>query len=217
MRRAALTLALAITACAPPATELIVVVDTNLRLGDEFDEVVVFVTGPAGLSTEVRQTVVGDDAPELPLTLGLSPVAGASTGPVELRAEARLRGATIVDQERVVTLRQDESTTLRLLLLRGCVNRNNCPNTCGELGCERADIEPGELEVWTDEDLDRFSSSDPCVNNRWDDDNDGFGALACGGLDCDDGDNTANINARERCADEIDNDCDDSVDEVGCE
>lgn len=206
------------TACAPPATELVLVVDSNLDVPTELDEVVVVITGPTE-TREVSQSLVEDGAPTLPVTLGIASNDPAVFGPFTIVARGRERGSDILETEVTTTLVANTTTTLTMLLVRGCVGRPRCVSgqTCSVDGCQRASIEPGDLEEWTGEAPPPFTSSDPCVENRWDLDSDGFGDAACeGGTDCDDDVMATNPGVPEVCDDGVDNDCDERIDEGDC-
>src|SRR5690606_9900765 len=84
---------LALAACSGP-TQLVVVVDTNLDVPIEIDNVEVVVTGPSGVRTVAPQALVGADAPDFPLTLGVTP-SGDALGPVDVIAVGTLDGVEI--------------------------------------------------------------------------------------------------------------------------
>jgi len=82
---------------------------------------------------------------------------------------------------------------------------------CGGLDCDDSDpaINPDAIEV-CDDGVDNNCNGDVDYEDIacacYDDDEDGFGAVECGGLDCDDGDPTINPDAVEIC-DATDHDC----------
>ena len=148
---AAVTLALgALSGCdgADPATQLVVVVDSDLHVPSRIDRVAVTVTGPAG-TPEVVEQMLGEGAPELPLTLGVSP-SGPALGPVTITADAFLGDSRIVTRTARTTLVRGRSLTLYLFLASSCVG-TDCPEeeTCTSNGCMPVEIDPEELPDWT--------------------------------------------------------------------
>jgi hypothetical protein len=96
---------------------------------------------------------------------------------------------------------------------------------CGGLDCDDSDasINPGAQETcddFVDNDcdgdadcVDSDCSTDPyCEPPCWDNDGDFYYDVACGGDDCDDGDESINPGADESCNDFFDNNCDELVD-----
>lgn len=90
--------------------------------------------------------------------------------------------------------------------------------TSGDCDDNDDTIHPNALEICDDEldnncdgaiDMDDISCIPPCIDN----DNDGFGiGDGCLGFDCDDEDPDVNPDADEICNDDIDNDCDGTID-----
>lgn len=136
----------ALSACAPPATELIVVIDTDLSVPSELDEVEVSVRGPDGMTYDraARLTASSD----LPLTLTLIP-AGESLGPVEVEVSGLLRGTERVNRRARATAVRGESRVLLMFLFENCIGVM-CTSTslsCGEEGC--APVEVTDLPPYT--------------------------------------------------------------------
>lgn len=135
----------AVPSCAPSATQLVVVVDTDLAIPSALDEVRVQVTGPEGMSETEMTRLASRSA--LPLSLGVAP-SGAVLGPIDVIATGYVDGDFVVDRSATVTLVAGETRVLSLFLLSNCVGVT-CPagETCGEGGsCERRTVVPPE---WT--------------------------------------------------------------------
>ena len=126
--------ALVISGCAPPATQLIVSVDTDLPIPGELDEITVSVrVGSTAVETESTRLTTRSG---LPLTLSVIPE-GESLGPIVVIATGLHDGAVVLERSAEVTLVRGETRVLPLFLLAGCVGVS-CPRageTCGENGC----------------------------------------------------------------------------------
>ena len=96
-----------------------------------------------------------------------------------------------------------------------CNGRERClPDdlAADDRGCVGADAPACAEGETCDEELGRCLSE---CDLEGDVDDDGAVSIACGGADCDDMDDTIFPGADEVCADEVDQDCDDRLDE-GC-
>lgn len=71
LRGLALLASLSVAGCSQPATQLIVVVDTDYMVPSELDEISVAVTGPRGM--RLAETEPLDGSESLPLTLAVVP------------------------------------------------------------------------------------------------------------------------------------------------
>lgn len=128
-----------------PATELVVVVDSDLGIPAEMDAVRVRVTRPDRTMADQTQPLTG--ASDLPLTLGIV-ADGASLGPIDVVAEGVLRGTVVVSRSARTTLVRGETRVLTLYLVRSCIG-TTCPagQSCTEHGC--APLEVVTLPPWT--------------------------------------------------------------------
>ena len=143
--RGSLFLAL-LVGCAPSATQLIVVVDTDLRIPMELDEIRLTVTGPSGtMETETSRPIT---AAMLPMTVAVIPDAD-ELGPIEVVAEGRLGGTFVLDRSATTSLVRGESRVLTLHLLANCegVDCGSASLSCGEDGCAPRDVV--DLPPWT--------------------------------------------------------------------
>ena len=133
--------------CAPSATQLVVVVDTDLSIPSALDEVRVQVTGPSGMM-ETETSALGSRM-ALPLTLAVIPDDEMVLGPIDVIARGYRDGVFVIDRAATVTLVRGETRVLSLFLLSNCVSVS-CPEgeTCGDGGdCEGRVIET--LPPWT--------------------------------------------------------------------
>lgn len=146
MLRAALVLPLLTVGCATETTQIVVTVDTDMRVPDEVDEITLEVRVPEGRVTSTAVSLV--DGPRLPVTLGLRP-ADDDPMPLTVIATARRRGSECVRQEARTAYVDGETRRLSLSLLRSCAFVT-CPDgqTCTPSGCAPANV-PGEgLPTW---------------------------------------------------------------------
>ncbi|MFO0686644.1 MAG: hypothetical protein U0234_31575 [Sandaracinus sp.] len=128
-----------------PATELVVVVDSDLAIPAELDAVRVRVTRPDRTMADQSEPLARSS--DLPLTLGIV-ADGPSLGPIDVVAEGLHAGTVIVSRSARVTLVRGEARVLTLHLVESCLG-TSCPaaQTCTESGC--APIEVVTLPPWT--------------------------------------------------------------------
>lgn len=149
VRHTALALAFLAAGCTSPAvTQLIVVVDTDLRMPSEIDHLSIAVTGPSRMSIEQEAPLTGTEA--LPFTLTVVP-SGEALGPVEIVVSATLGASAtpVVARTATVTLVRGETRVVLLHLARSCVGVlcTARGQTCTENGCAPADRTP--LYPWS--------------------------------------------------------------------
>jgi hypothetical protein len=126
--------------CAPSATQLVVVVDTDMAIPGEIDEVRLEVTRPDG-SSEVEMRGVATRM-ALPLSVGVI-ADGEVLGPIDVIATGYRDGVFVIDRTATVTLVRGETRVLSLFLLSNCRDVD-CEEgeTCGEGGtCRGEEIE----------------------------------------------------------------------------
>lgn len=171
-----------LAACADDPTQLVVVVDTDLGIPTELDAVRVEVVTPSGERPEpIRQALSAQG--DLPRWVTLVH-RGGPLGPIEIEAVGSLAGGDVVRRQASASFVAGQTRTLRLELLRRCVDVT-CPlgRTCGGDGCRDPAVAEEELERWTGG-VSPLGPSDPpdagpppeCVEetcNRRDDDCDG--------------------------------------------
>jgi hypothetical protein len=141
---------LAAQACDGDLTELVVVVDTDLRVPEELDRVVLVADSTAigGPVHERSAGLSGPGALALPLTLGLVHSSGP-LGPIRVTALGRHGSEDVVARRAEVGFVARRSTALVLHLSRTCVGvRCAEGETCSEGVCRPAVVRPGELGPW---------------------------------------------------------------------
>jgi hypothetical protein len=129
-----------IAGCAPSATQLVVVVDTDMAIPGEIDEVRLEVTRPDGTSEVEMRGVATRMA--LPLSVGVI-ADGEVLGPIDVIATGYHDGDFVIDRTATVTLVRGETRVLSLFLLSNCRDVD-CDEgeTCGEGGtCRGEEIE----------------------------------------------------------------------------
>jgi hypothetical protein len=141
-------LALAWGSCSEPTlTEMLIVVDSDLRVSDELARVTFRVLGPRGN----QQAAVTDFAAGDPRPAVLSLVhRGGPLGPLTISVTGD-RGAAETVRQRVarVSFIEGRSVMLRMDLLRSCGGlRCGEEETCADGGCRAIDIDPSELVDW---------------------------------------------------------------------
>jgi hypothetical protein len=140
---------LVVSGCAEDRTEVIVVVDSDIRVPDDMDEIVVEAEGPES-DTFLRRAVaaLGEDEPPLPRTLGLVHQ-GGPLGPFSVEVLGKRGGGTVVRRSAEVYFQPQRTLVLPLHLIRACQGVV-CPfeETCAEDGCRPIAIDSDELEGW---------------------------------------------------------------------
>jgi hypothetical protein len=145
-RSSLLALALVVTACASntPRTEVIVVVDTDLRGPSGIDSLFIEVTSPSG-DRQTSMARLGDGEAPLPRSIGLLWETGP-LGPFTVRVAGNSGGTERVTRTARFTFQRSQTLILPMNLLARC-ERTTCMSaeTCGESGCRSVDIAPAEL------------------------------------------------------------------------
>jgi len=139
---------LLLAACTTSRTEVMLVVDTDMRGVGGLDTIRVEVISPDGATTTSTATL-GVGQPPLPRTLGLVHAEGP-LGPFSVRVVGST--ATIERVSRVArfTFQEDRTLTLRIDLLAACTSVScGTGQTCAAGACRSVDISPGELTEWT--------------------------------------------------------------------
>ena len=142
---AGLAIAASVSACRG-ATEIVLVIDTNLTVGVDLNRIDITISG-----SDMQPTSTGLDLTAqtpLPLTLGLTP-AGAP-GPVTVSVVGSLQTKPVVQQDATTAFVDGSKRMLRMLLLGSCTGIT-CPasETCGSEGCGAAATPGDSLPPWT--------------------------------------------------------------------
>lgn len=132
--------------CVTPASQLVVVVDTDMAIPAEMDEVRLDVARPDGTTATLIEEVSG----RMVLPLSAAVIAdGDQLGPIDVTASAYLDGDLVLARGATVTLVRHETRVLSLFLLSNCRGVTCAPGTtCGEGGTCR-DVEIEELPPYT--------------------------------------------------------------------
>lgn len=143
----AMALAAFLGGCAQ-ATEIVLVVDTDLSVPSELTRIEIDVVN--SLSSPIRTTIdlTTTAAPPLPLTLGIT----SRTRPdADVRVEVRgyLESGEVLVRDVETRLSPGASRMLRVLLARRCVRATCAPTeTCDETGCRAVEIAADTLPAW---------------------------------------------------------------------
>jgi hypothetical protein len=142
---------IALAACEPAATEIVVSTDTDYSVGPVSPDINVIryeVTLGTGTPRVAERMVDGPE--DLPVTLGIVAPSDVSV-PVTIRASGRFRSdgdGVVIEVVRTARFREGESLVLPLHLLREC-GRPPCTRDhgCDETGC--VDAEAPDLQAWS--------------------------------------------------------------------
>jgi hypothetical protein len=145
----ACVLASAAVGCRSARTEVVVVVDTDLRTPPSaLDAFRITVTAPDGTSQTSTATLGPTDLPP-PRTLGLVHTTGA-LGPFVVRAEGLAGGTARVARDASFSFVPGETRVLWIDLLGACIGtRCGSGQTCSEGGCRAIEVAEPELLPWT--------------------------------------------------------------------
>lgn len=131
-----------------PRTQVMVVVDTDLRGPTGIDNVIATVIGPDG-ATQMSLATVGAGEPGWPRTLGLV-WDGGRLGPFTVRLTGNRGGALLVERTARFSFQEGRTLVLRMDLLARCMGEScGSGQTCGESGCRSVEVDPSELTEWT--------------------------------------------------------------------
>ncbi len=148
VKRASMTLALALLGCTTPRTEILVVTDTDLATPSELDEMRVDVTGPGGDMMSSFARFDGGEPPP-PRVLGLVHD-GNRLGPYTIVARGFRAGGVVVERRAEVSFQPQRTVLLRIDLDRDCIGVSCASGeTCAAGACRDVEVAPQELEDWT--------------------------------------------------------------------
>jgi len=170
-------------------TEIIVAIDTNLRVPEELDNVRVDMVGPSG---DLRRSMGPlNDPGALPATVGMVHTVGQPLGPIQVTVVGSVGGMDIVQRRASVSFVEGRTLVLWIHLVQECLNLR-CPadQTCAPGGCRPIAVGESELVEWEgsidradvggrmDASMDAMDGGDACIPvaeecNGADDDCDG--------------------------------------------
>ncbi|AKF02886.1 regulator of chromosome condensation, RCC1 [Sandaracinus amylolyticus] len=167
-------------ACARPVTQIVLIVESDLRAPSEIDRIDVHVLGPSGERVRAGATLGTPESPEPPFTLGITP-GTTRLSPVHIRVVASRRGNTVVERVIRTEFEHDRSLELVVRLERACASVTCGENaTCSEGECVDVFVDPSQLppfvRVFARDDA--GTSPDACVG-------DPGAAETCDGIDQD--------------------------------
>lgn len=133
---------------AAPLTQLVVVVDSDLEIGESIDRVELVVEAPDGQRRDVLGELVSDSSVALPLTLGVLH-RGGPLGPVMIVARA-LHGETeVVARHASVSFVENRTMVLEMHLSRACVGiACDESETCADGTCRARIVAESELHEY---------------------------------------------------------------------
>lgn len=142
---------LLVAACATePATQIVVVVDSDLAVPGELDELRIRIFDAQGGVATDRVVRLGDGEGEftLPTDFGVAPRDPEAAVQVTIELQARLLGATLFTTRAITGFREGHQLRLDMILPAACVGRPACDaaETCTASGCADAAIDPATLE-----------------------------------------------------------------------
>lgn len=135
---------------ADPVTELVVVVNSDMAVPDEFDGFRVIVKGNDGDVATDRYFFIGKESGKvlLPADFGLIPKDGDASRHVNVEIFAQASGADLFSTRAITGFVEGKTLRLDMFLARRCLSEAKAckPNeTCRTNGCEPAEIDPGSL------------------------------------------------------------------------
>jgi hypothetical protein len=137
----------ALLSCKPnelARTEIVLVIDSDLRVPDELDELAIYVEGPGGRVQEASARL--EETP-LPRSLGLLRTQGPLS-PVNVRVTGRVRGEDVLERRASLSFVEGRTLLLPMHLARSCLESACGEQTCTEHGCRQAAIDPRSLADW---------------------------------------------------------------------
>ncbi len=146
-----LLLACALIACSPdPVTELVVVVNSDMKTPGEFDGFRVVVTGPDGEISTDRYYFIGSEPGKvaLPADFGLVPKDDDASRRVTVEVWATLAGADLFSNRAITGFVEGKTLRLDMFLASRCLSEAKAckPNeTCRVNGCVPPEVDPGTL------------------------------------------------------------------------
>ena len=148
MRALSVASCLLLLAACTQATEIVLVVDTDLEVPDELVRVEIDVLNSMASPTRTSVDLTSAGAPPLPLTLGITSRVRPDAD-VRIEVRGTLASGEILVRDVSTRLTPGSSRMLRVVLARRCLDAV-CPTvlTCDETGCRDVSIDPEALPAW---------------------------------------------------------------------
>ncbi|MEY4509310.1 MAG: hypothetical protein RLZZ450_1432 [Pseudomonadota bacterium] len=124
-------------------TELLLVVDSDLRVPEQLDRLEVHVEGPAGVAQDASADLNDVENP-LPRSVALVHE-GGPLGPVHAIVRGTRAGAVVLTREARLSFVAGKTLILPMHLASGCVGVSCGDLTCSEGGCTSIDIDIDSL------------------------------------------------------------------------
>jgi hypothetical protein len=137
------------TSCAErPLTEIVVVVDTRMRIPEQLDTLEIEITPPAGPVSRRLASLSGEEALALPITLSVVHRGGA-LGPVTVTVNGRLGTDVVVTRQAEVSFALGRTLVVLLPLEAACVGVACAEReTCAAGACRDVVLSPSEIGLF---------------------------------------------------------------------
>jgi hypothetical protein len=158
--------------CDEPATQLVVVVDSDYRVPAELAAVTAEILDGTGTPVSSQEFVLTAEATEaeatrftVPFSFAVVPVGGDASRriTVEVSGLAALGGEPLVTRRAITGFLPERSLRLPMFLASACEGRPPCSEgqTCTRSGCQSADVPPESLPVARPGEELRFDAGQP--------------------------------------------------------
>jgi hypothetical protein len=127
-------------------TEVLVVVDSDLKVPQALDELVFRVQGPSG-GERVTSAPLAAGAQTLPRSLALVHEGGALS-PLVVRVQGMKEAQLVLERQATLHFVRGRTLVLPMHLVAACVGVACGADTCSEQGCVSAEIDPSTLASW---------------------------------------------------------------------
>lgn len=124
-------------------TEVLLVVDSDLRVPEQLDRLDVHVDGPAGLAQD-SSAALGAGGSALPRSVALVHE-GGPLGPLQVVVKGSLSGQLVLKREARLAFVAGKTLVLPMHLVARCVGAMCGELTCSDVGCTSIDIDPMSL------------------------------------------------------------------------
>lgn len=143
-----------------PRTEVILVVDTDIRGPEGLDSIQILVRDPDGADMQRASATLGAGQPSLPRTLGLV-LEGerARLGPYTATVTGNRLGVPLIARTLRFDFQRGRTLSILVELLASCRGVTcGADQTCAEGGCRSVQIAPDEFNGWDGNPMSRLDS-----------------------------------------------------------